>query len=123
MFGTNTDKTGIILAKHKPYNLPKVTQTAFSVEICDRNDLNNAGKICKIKLSDKGTSSSGERAMFGDSLPSQMLLVNNGNFLYGVDCRERMFYNDINIIGCRDWRRIKWGKMSAMRKQRFTRKK
>lgn len=78
--GTNTDKTGIILAKHKPYNLPKVTQTAFSVETCDRKKLNNAGKICKIKLSDKGTSSSGEGAMFGDSLPPQMLLANNGNF-------------------------------------------
>jgi len=37
-------------------------------------------KICKIKLSDKGTSSSGEGAMFGDSLPPQMLLANNGNF-------------------------------------------
>lgn len=99
-----------------------MTNQTISVETCDRNDLNNAGKICKIKLSDKGTSSSGERAMFGDSLPSQMLLANNGNFLCGVDCKEHTFYNDINIIGCRDWRRIRWGKMSAMRKQRFTRK-
>jgi hypothetical protein len=57
-----------------------VTNQTICVETCDRNDLNNAGKICKIKLSDKGTSSSGEGAMFGDSLPSQMLLVNNGNF-------------------------------------------
>jgi hypothetical protein len=57
-----------------------VTNHTISVETCDRNDLNNAGKICKIKLSDKGTSSSGEGAMIGDSLPSQMLLVNNGNF-------------------------------------------
>ena len=57
-----------------------MTNQTISVETCDRNDLNNAGKICKIKLCDKGTSSSGERAMFGDSLPSQMLLVNNGNF-------------------------------------------
>lgn len=57
-----------------------MTNQTISVETCDRNDLNNAGKICKIKLSDKGTSSSGERAMFGDSLPSQMLLANNGNF-------------------------------------------
>ena len=54
-----------------------MTNHTISVETCDRNDLNNAGKICKIKLSDKGTSSSGERAMFGDSLP---LLANNGNF-------------------------------------------
>jgi hypothetical protein len=100
-----------------------VTNQTISVETCDRNDLNNAGKICKIKLSDKGTSSSGEGAMFGDSLPPQMLLENNGNFLYGVDCKERTFCNGINIIGCRDWRRIRWGKMSAMRKQRFTRKK
>jgi hypothetical protein len=57
-----------------------VTNHTISVETCERNDLNNAGKICKIKLSDKGTSSSGEGAMFGDSLPSQMLLANNGNF-------------------------------------------
>jgi hypothetical protein len=57
-----------------------VTNKKISVETCERNDLNNAGKICKIKLSDKGTSSSGEGAMFGDSLPPQMLLANNGNF-------------------------------------------
>ena len=67
MFGTNLHKQCFILIQN-----PDV--------FIDRNDLNNAGKICKIKLSDKGTSSSGERAMFGDSLPSQMLLANNGNF-------------------------------------------
>ena len=46
-------------SKPRRFYWPKVTNQTISVETCDRNDLNNAGKICKIKLSDKGTSSSG----------------------------------------------------------------
>lgn len=47
------------LTKFKLINRHSVTIRNLPVETCDRNGLNNGGKICKIKLSDKGTSSSG----------------------------------------------------------------
>lgn len=47
------------LTKFKLINRHSVTIGNLPVETCDRNGLNNGGKICKIKLSDKGTSSSG----------------------------------------------------------------
>jgi len=47
------------LTKFKLINRHSVTIRNLTVETCDRKKLNVCGKICKIKLSDKGTSSSG----------------------------------------------------------------
>lgn len=47
------------LTKFKLINRHSVTIRNLPVETCDRNGLNNGEKICKIKSSDKGTSSSG----------------------------------------------------------------
>lgn len=47
------------LTKFKLINRHSATIRNLPVETCDRKKLNVCGKICKIKLSDKGTSSSG----------------------------------------------------------------